>query len=63
LNNKYWGDIIRWVLPEAKVDFLLKDLKRKDRILTKLATSMPCEWTTYISPRIVITPMPITTPV
>ena len=59
LNNKDWGDIVRWVLPEVKVAFLLKDLKRKD---TKLAT-LPREWTTYIPPRVVITPIPITTPV
>ena len=58
LNDKDWGDVIRWVLPEAKVDFLLKDLKRKDQILTKLA-SLPNEWTTYIPPRQVVTPIPI----
>lgn len=60
LNDKDWGDVIRWVLPEAKVDFLLKDLKRKDQILTKLAT-LPKDWTTYIPPRITITPIAITT--
>ena len=27
MNDKDWGDVIRWVLPEAKVVFLLKDLK------------------------------------
>jgi hypothetical protein len=58
LNDKDWGDVIRWVLPEAKVDFLSKDLKRKDQILTKLA-SLPNEWTTYIPPRQVVTPIPI----
>jgi hypothetical protein len=42
-----WGDIIRWVLPEAKVTFRLKDLKKKDQILEKLAT-LPKDWTTYI---------------
>ena len=31
LNDKDdWGDIVWWVLPAAKVDHLLKDLKRKD---------------------------------
>ena len=45
LTDKDWGDVIRWVLPEAKVDFLLKDLKRRGPILAKLAT-LPREWTT-----------------
>jgi hypothetical protein len=39
--------VIRWVLPEAKVDFLVKDLKKRDPILAKLVT-LPREWTTYI---------------
>jgi hypothetical protein len=50
LTDKDWGDVIRWVLPEAKVDFLLKDLKRRVPILAKLAT-LPREWTTYIPRR------------
>ena len=25
MNDKDWGDMARWVLPEAKVDFQLKD--------------------------------------
>ena len=50
LNDKDWGDVVRWVLPAAKVDHLLKDLKRKDQILQKLA-SLPREWTTYIPRR------------
>jgi hypothetical protein len=50
LNDKDWGDVVRWVLPAAKVDHLLKDLKRKDQILKKLA-SLPREWTTYVPPR------------
>jgi hypothetical protein len=37
MNDKDWGDVIRWVLPEAKVEFLLKDLKKKEDILAKLA--------------------------
>ena len=48
LNDKEWGDIVRWVLPEAKIDFLLKDLKRKDQILTKLAPLPRKDWITYI---------------
>jgi hypothetical protein len=54
LNEKDWGDIIRWVLPEAKVDFLLKELKKKDQMLAKLAT-LPNNWTTYIPSRALIT--------
>jgi hypothetical protein len=50
MNNKDWGDVIRWVLPEAKVEFLLKDLKKKEDILAKLAT-LPNSWTTYIPRR------------
>ena len=42
--------MIRWVLPEAKVEFLLKDLKKKEDILAKLAT-LPNSWTTYIPRR------------
>ena len=47
MNNKDWGEVIRWVLAEAKVEFLLKDLKKKEQILTKLAM-LPKDWTTYI---------------
>ena len=47
LNDKDWGDVVRWVLPEAKVDFLLKDLKKKEQIIAKLAT-LPRNWVTYI---------------
>lgn len=48
LNDKDWGDVIRWVLPEAKkVEFLLKDLKKKEQIIAKLAT-LPRNWVTYI---------------
>jgi hypothetical protein len=50
MNDKDWGDVIRWVLPEAKVEFLLKDLKKKEDILAKLAT-LPNSWTTYIPRR------------
>ena len=47
LNNSDWGDVVRWVLPAAKVEFLLKDLKRKEQIVAKLAT-LPNAWVTYI---------------
>lgn len=59
LTEKEWGDIIRWVLPAAKVDFLLKDLKKKDEMLAKLAT-LPRDWATYIPDRAaaVIAPPP-----
>ena len=57
LTEKDWGDVIRWVLPEAKVEFLLKDLKKREQILAKLAT-LPREWTTYIPHREVIPAIP-----
>jgi hypothetical protein len=57
LTEKDWGDVIRWVLPEAKVEFLLKDLKKREQILAKLAT-LPQEWTTYIPRREVIPAIP-----
>ena len=47
LTEKDWGNVVRWVLPEAKVPFLLKHLKKREQILAKLAT-LPNEWTTYI---------------
>lgn len=47
LTDMDWGHIIRWVLPEAKVPFLLKDLKKRDQIVAKLAT-LPNLWNTYI---------------
>jgi hypothetical protein len=62
LTKKDWGDVIRWVLPEAKVEFLLKDLKKKYQILAKLAT-LPRDWTTYIPCREVVAPVVPTAPV
>ena len=59
LTEKDWGDVIRWVLPEAKVEFLLKDLKKREQILAKLAT-LPREWMTYIPRREVIPVIPPT---
>ena len=50
LTDMDWGHIIRWVLPEAKVPFLLKDLKKRDQIVAKLAT-LPNLWITYIPRR------------
>jgi hypothetical protein len=47
LNDKDWGDVVRWVLPKAKVEFLLKDLKKKEQIIAKLAT-LPHDWVVYI---------------
>ena len=60
LNEKDWGDVIRWVLPEAKVTFLLKDLKKKEQILSKLAT-LPNHWTSYIPACNDTTDIPTTT--
>ena len=48
------------MLPEAKVPFLLKDLKKRDQILAKLAT-LPNDWTTYIPPKEVVPIIPPTT--
>ena len=48
------GDVIRWVLPKAKVEFLLKDLKKKEQIVAKLAT-LPNIWTSYIPNRAAVT--------
>ena len=62
MNDKDWGDVIRWVLPQAKVDFLLTDLKKKDKILAKLAT-LPSNWTTYIPCREALPVAPTTTTV
>jgi hypothetical protein len=47
MNDKEWGDVICWVLPQAKVDFLLNDLKKKEDLLAKLAT-LPSNYTSYI---------------
>jgi hypothetical protein len=57
LTEKDWGNVIRWVLPEDKVEFLLKDLKKKDQILAKLAT-LPRDWTSYIPRREVFNVVP-----
>jgi hypothetical protein len=47
LNNKDWEDVVRWVLPEAKVEFLLEDVKKKEQIISKLAM-LPNAWVMYI---------------
>ena len=57
LTEKDWGDVIRWVLPEAKVEYLLKDPQKREQILTKLAT-LPQERTTYMPSREVISAIP-----
>lgn len=49
MTDKDWVDIIRWVLPESKATGLMKDLKKADAIIAKLA-SLDREWTTYIPP-------------
>jgi len=60
LTEKDWGDVIRWVLPEAKVEFLLKNLKKREQILAKLAT-LPRDWTTYIPRRDALPAVPTPT--
>jgi hypothetical protein len=49
LNDKDWGDLLRWVLPAAGVDFLVKDFKKKETIKAKLE-SLPQSWESYIPP-------------
>jgi hypothetical protein len=49
MTDKDWVDIIRWVLPESKATGLMKDLKKSEAIVAKLA-SLDREWTTYIPP-------------
>jgi hypothetical protein len=50
MTDKDWVDVIRWLLPAANVDFLLKDLRKKNEIMAKLAMLLKC-WTTYIPRR------------
>jgi hypothetical protein len=52
-DSKDWGDVIRWVLPEAKVEFRLKNLKKQGQILAKFATFLH-KWTSYIPRREVV---------
>jgi hypothetical protein len=47
LNEKDWGDIVRWVLPVAKVPGLMRDLKKSEAIIAKL-NELEKDWTTYI---------------
>ena len=49
LSEKDWGDIVRWVLPEAKVPGLMRDLNKKDAIIAKLNT-LGKDWATYSIP-------------
>jgi hypothetical protein len=53
LSDKDWGDIVRWVLPEAKVTCLMRDLKKKDAIIAKLVT-LERDWTSYIPARVLV---------
>ncbi|KAI2497424.1 hypothetical protein MHU86_17082 [Fragilaria crotonensis] len=48
LNEKDWGDMVRSVLPEAKVPGLMRDLKKRDAIIAKLKNTLERDWTTYI---------------
>jgi hypothetical protein len=38
MTDKDWGNVVRWVLPEAKVPGLMQDLKKEEAIFAKLAT-------------------------
>jgi hypothetical protein len=50
LTDKDWGDILRWVMPEAGVSVVLKNFKKKDVIIAKLQTLNPV-WTSFIPPQ------------
>jgi uncharacterized membrane protein (DUF441 family) len=41
---------MRWVLPQAKATGLMRDYKKKDAIIAKLAT-LERDWTTYLPAR------------
>jgi hypothetical protein len=60
LTEKEWGEIVRWVLPVAKVPYPLKDLKKREQILAKLE-SLPNAWTTCIPCREVAATIATTT--
>ena len=59
LTEKDWGNVIRWILLVAKLDFLLNDIKKRDTILIKVAT-LPRKWTTFIPRREVVPAIPPT---
>jgi hypothetical protein len=48
LSEMEWGEIVRWVLPVAKVPCLLKDLKKREQEILAKLESLPNAWTTYI---------------
>ena len=51
LKEKDWDDIVRWVLLEAKVPGLMRNLRKRDAIIAKLNT-LERDLVTYIpSPR------------
>ena len=45
MTDKDWSDVVRWVLHEAKVRGLMRDLKKKEAIIAKLVT-LERDWTT-----------------
>ena len=47
LNEKDWGVIVRWVLPQANVVGRMSELKKKADIIAKLAT-LDRHWTSFI---------------
>ncbi len=50
LTDKDWGDKIRWVLPEAKVPGLMRELTKKDATLEMdWTTCIPAEYTPVCS--------------
>ena len=49
MTDKDWVGTIRWALPESKAEGLMKDLKKAEAIVAKLAT-LDRQWTTYVPP-------------
>jgi hypothetical protein len=47
LKEKDWDDIVRWVLLEAKVPGLMRNLRKRDAIIAKLNT-LERDLVTYI---------------
>jgi hypothetical protein len=49
MNDKDWGNVICWVLPQAKVDFAVKGFEEGIYVENHCATgSMPCDDATVL---------------
>jgi hypothetical protein len=56
MNDKDWGDMMRWVLPQSKVDFLLKDLKKRKIFLPSSQLFQAIGSPTYLARRLFLPP-------